>query len=480
MIKGADLNSRVLILAPTGRDASATAHQVSAAGLRPIACAHVADLLARLDEGAGVAVIAEEAFRADLAKLTEWVEGQPTWSDFPFVVVTSRRFYPGEDVLRIRLLEGLGNVSFMERPLSGVSLISAVKSGLRARRRQLETHGILQDLAASEERLRLFIEHAPAALVMLDRDLRYLAVSRRWMKDYGLNENIIGRTHYEVFPEIPESWRESHRRCLAGATEHHPADRLVRSDGRALWLRREIRPWRDNRGQIGGLVISWEDITASKHAEERQQMLMREVLHRTKNLLAVIQAIAAGTFRGRDDPAQEAFLSRLHALSKAHGLITDESSKGAMLQDIVRGQLASFAGSISIEGPPVLLQPSAAQSFALVLHELATNAAKHGALSVSGGAVRVLWAIECNGPARKLRFSWEEHGGPSVVKPAHKGFGTLLLEHAIAGIDSTVTIEFAPTGLIYRTATPLNMLTPVASAADLERPSGAEIATSQR
>ena len=120
-------------------------------------------------------------------------------------------------------------------------------------------------------------------------------------------------------------------------------------------------------------------------------MLMREVLHRTKNLLAVIQSIAVGTFRGTNDPAQEAFLSRLHALSNAHSLLTDAPGQGAMLEEIVRGQLASFAGSISINGPPVLLKQSAAQSFALVVHELATNAAKHGALSRPTGSVTVRW-----------------------------------------------------------------------------------------
>ena len=190
-------------------------------------------------------------------------------------------------------------------------------------------------------------------------------------------------------------------------------------------------------------------------------MLMREVLHRTKNLLAVIQSIAAGTFRRTDDPAQEAFLSRLHALSKAHGLLTDASGQGAMLDDIVRNQLAGFAGTISIDGPPVLLKPNAAQSFALVVHELATNAAKHGALSRPTGRVGVRWDLHANGSAPKLRFRWQETGGPSVLKPAGKGFGTLLLEHAIAGIDSAPTIDFAPTGLIYQTETPLDMLRPL-------------------
>jgi PAS domain S-box-containing protein len=461
MVKAADVSLRVLILAPSGRDASATVEQVSAAGLGAVACTDVMDLLARLDEGAGVAVIAEEAFRTDLAKLTEWVTRQPPWSDFPFVVITSRRFYPGEDALRIQFLERLGHVSFMERPLSAVSLISAVKSGLRARRRQYETQSTLQDLAAAEERLRLFIEHAPAALVMLDRDMRYLVVSQRWMNDFGLTENLIGRCHYDVFPEIPEAWREQHRRCLAGATEQHPADRLVRSDGTSYWLKREIRPWRNNQGKIGGLVISWEDITASKQAEERQHMLTREVLHRTKNLLAVIQSIAAGTFRHTDDPAQEAFLARLHALSKAHGLFTDQSGSGAMLEDIIRDQLASFAGSITVQGPPILLKPSAAQSFALVVHELATNAAKYGALSRPTGHVSIRWDIQRNGAANALHFTWQERGGPSISPPSRKGFGTLLLEHAIAGIDGAAVIDFASSGLSYRTTTPLEMLTPL-------------------
>ena len=467
MVQATDIRSRVLVLAPTGRDAAATLEQLRAASLIGIVCAEVVELIGKLDEGAGVAVIAEEAFRNDLAKLTEWVAKQPPWSDFPFVVISSRHFFPKEDARRISLLESLGNVSLLERPLSAVSLMSAVKSGLRARRRQYETQGMLEDLRAGEERLRLFVEHAPAALVMLDRDMRYLAVSERWMKDFGLTGSIIGRSHYEVFPEIPAAWRETDQRCLAGATERFPADQFVRADGSSYWLKREIRPWRDNQGRIGGLVISWEDITASRQAEERQQMLMREVLHRTKNLLAVIQSIAVGTFRRENDPAQEAFLSRLHALSKAHSLLTDASGQGAMLEDIVRGQLAGFAGTISIDGPAVLLKPSAAQSFALVVHELATNAAKHGALSRPTGRVTVRWDIHANGSTTKLRFLWQETGGPSVLKPAGKGFGTLLLEHAIAGIDSAPSIEFAAAGLIYQTETPLDMLTPLEREAEI-------------
>jgi PAS domain S-box-containing protein len=461
MLQTPEFRTRVLVLAPTGRDATAAVDQLRAADLIGVVCTDVLDLVGKLDDGAGVAVIAEEAFRADLAKLRSWVEKQPPWSDFPFVVITSRGLYPKEDAQRLSLIETLGNVSLLERPLSAVSLMSAVKSGLRTRQRQYETERMVEDLRASEERLRLFIEHAPAALVMLDRDMRYLVVSERWMKDFGLTESIVGRSHYEVFPEIPETWREAHRRCLAGASEHHSADKLLRADGTFYWLKREIRPWRDNQGRIGGIVLSWENVTAGRQAEERQQMLMREVLHRTKNLLAVIQSIAAGTFRRTEDPAQQAFLSRLHALSKAHALLTDASGMGAMLEEIVRDQLAGFAGTIEINGPPVLLKPSAAQSFALVIHELATNSAKHGALSHPTGSILVRWdIIYADAATRKLRFLWQERGGPKVRRPARKGFGTLLLEHAIAGMDSAPSIEFAPAGLTFQTETPLDMLTP--------------------
>ena len=164
-----------------------------------------------------------------------------------------------------------------------------------------------------------------------------------------------------------------------------------------------------------------------------------------------------------DDPAQKAFLSRLHALANAHGLLTDAAGEGATLEDIVRGQLAGFAGAVSVDGPSVFLKPSAAQSFALVVHELATNASKHGALSTTSGSVSIRWSVRSNGSGPKLRFIWQEHGGPPVEKPSHKGFGTVLLEHAIAGIDSSPTIDFAPEGLRYETETALIMLTPPAA-----------------
>ena len=125
-----------------------------------------------------------------------------------------------------------------------------------------------KELAAQAAKMQLFFRHAPAAVAMLDKEMRYLMASQRWLKDYNLElENVLYRNHYEIFPEIPDSWREIHQRCLAGGVESSEADTFVRADGRVEWLRWEVRPWLDQDGQIGGIMIFSEIITERRNAE---------------------------------------------------------------------------------------------------------------------------------------------------------------------------------------------------------------------
>ena len=184
------------------------------------------------------------------------------------------------------------------------------------------------------------------------------------------------------------------------------------------------------QGNIGGLVISWEDITAARDAAEHQKLLSRELQHRTKNLMAVIQSIATGSFPAKD-PRADAFRSRLRALADVQNILTDASWGGALIEGCHAARAGELRDRISLAGPRVLLRSNAVQGFALVLHELATNAAKHGALSVAEGRSRC--AGRSKTALRSPRWCFNGRAGrPPATPPLQKGFGSVLLEYALS------------------------------------------------
>lgn len=207
-------------------------------------------------------------------------------------LLAERRAALAQDTARTRLtIYAAGLLVFAILAASIVALRRDNRRRVEAERRATELSTGLEvqvrertaGLREREEQLRLFVEHAPAAIAMFDRDMRYLAFSRRWLADYGLGDrDITGRSHYEIFPEIPQRWRDTHARCLAGATESSEADSFLREDGRMQWMKWFICPWQTADGDIGGILIFSEDVTERKLAERKlaQYTEQLEVLSR--------------------------------------------------------------------------------------------------------------------------------------------------------------------------------------------------------
>ena len=203
------------------------------------------------------------------------------------------------------------------------------------------------------------------------------------------------------------------------------------------------------------------EVTERKQAEHRQFLLTNELAHRGKNLLAVIISIASRSLSSKRPvtEARDVFIQRLYALARSQSLLISEGFEGAPLAEIVRLEVESFSDRIKAVGPPVMLNPGVAQTFALLVHELATNASKYGALSRPDGQIAIHWSIEGVGVEAVFRFQWRELDGPPVVAPTRHGFGRILLEKAVAqefGVPPKV--RFAPEGLTYEIDAPLSVV----------------------
>ena len=174
----------------------------------------------------------------------------------------------------------------------------------------------------------------------------------------------------------------------------------------------------------------------------------------------MIQSVVQQSLSGTQSlsEARETLTARLHSLANANALLTQTDWYGATLEDVIARELASFKARASIDGPPIRLTPNATQGFALVIHELCTNAAKYGALSTPAGKLEIRWSVEEGGDEPRLMFRWQERGGPRLAPPQRTGFGTTLLNSAISGGDGTPRIEYAPEGVRYTLEVPLSSI----------------------
>jgi PAS domain S-box-containing protein len=240
----------------------------------------------------------------------------------------------------------------------------------------------------------------------------------------------------------------------AGAIEETAQEYRVRHrDGRWIYVWDRGSLIRDHTSRPVRVIGSAIDITERKEVEERQQVLINELNHRVKNTLATVQSITVQTARNASDPPDMAqrLQERFLALSKAHDQLIRTSWECVDLQELIESELSPYEGTeirIEIAGPPVKLNAATGVALALVLHELATNASKYGALSTASGRLEVVWSIERGDPP-KVRMKWREYGVPGAANPGKRGFGTRLIERGLVGVGGgSTSLEFRAGGVI--------------------------------
>jgi PAS domain S-box-containing protein len=304
-------------------------------------------------------------------------------------------------------------------------------------------------LRESEERLRLLIEGVhDYAILMLDPEGRIASWNAGAERLKGWREEEILGSPAAVLHRPEEAAKDKPDEELRIARE---AGRFegegwrVRKDGTAFLAHISLRPLYGPQGQLRGYTEVTRDITEPKRVEEHQRLLMTELDHRVRNTLAAVQSMARQTLG--EGERVGTFLARLAAFAQTHTLLAQGRWRGAGLRALVGAALEAYDGRVHLDGPDVLLQPRATQALGMVLHELATNAAKYGAWSMPEGRVAVRWRVRAGDP-RRLVLEWTEQGGPPVKPPCRRGFGTLLVERSLAHeINGSAELDFRPEGL---------------------------------
>ncbi len=324
-----------------------------------------------------------------------------------------------------------------------------------------ERREAINHLLRQEETLRQAVDAADVGTWDYDIDTGVLTWSDRCYHLFGLKpgepvdiETAFGLIHPADEPRVrDETQRAMDPAVRADYSTEYRA--MGRDDRIERWLGVKGKVFFGDDGLPHRFVGAVVNVTDRKRAELHLRLLVNELNHRVKNSLATIQAIAAQSFNGQRslDQAQEAFSSRIVALAEAHDLLTRENWEGAELHDVTArvAALHGGAGRFELSGPSIRLSPKTALSLSMALHELATNAMKYGALSTPDGRIRVAWDLAPGPGAARLDLTWTESGGPLVVPPTDRGFGSRLIERGLAAeLSGSAAIDFHPDGVVCR------------------------------
>jgi two-component sensor histidine kinase len=236
------------------------------------------------------------------------------------------------------------------------------------------------------------------------------------------------------------------------------------ADGGYRWFLSRAVAMRNGQGEIVLWCGTNTDITEEREKNDRIHLLMNEVNHRARNMLATIQAIINRTVGSGEPELVDALTRRIRALAANQDLLTEQQWAGASVDAVVRSQVTHVLDTaderFTFEGPEdLMLAPTAAEALGLAIHELATNAAKYGALSSDGGTVSVRWAVRGEAGQRRFEIAWRERGGPRVTAPTRTGFGSVLIRrNPEMAMQARVTLDYAPDGIVWQVTAPESVL----------------------
>ena len=331
-----------------------------------------------------------------------------------------------------------------------------VQSDITARKKMQDA------LRVSEERLRAIVGTALDGIIVIDVQGVIQSINPAAEQMFGYTSAEAAGHSITMF--MPEPYRLRHRLHVATSLRtsipriQQAEVEGLRRDGSAFPAELSVAPWEsDGKRYFTGII---RDVTQRKRREEKINILLREVNHRSKNMLSLVQAIASQTAAKEPVEFVRHFSERIRALAASQDLLVKSQWQGISIEELVKSQLAHFrdllGGRIELKGPPLRITASAAQSIGMALHELATNAGKYGALSNASGQIAIGWSLNAD-RSGKLSFGlhWTESGGPAVSVPMRRGFGSIVVETMPRmELDAEAELHYAPEGLRWHLACP--------------------------
>jgi len=391
-------------------------------------------------------------------ELAELMRGTARTRHIPIIFLTA---VATDESLRFRGYEA-GAVDYLLKPINSQMLRNKTDIFFELSRQKAELawqrdllHQSAEDLSKALVRLQAHSDNSPLAIVEFDPKFRLVSWTKGAERMFGWCANETLGKHALEFKWLHEDDHEDLKALandmLAGNQLRNKfSARVYNKDGSVIECEWYNSALQDQSGRLISINSQVLDVTERKRAEDARQLLVGELNHRVKNTLATVQAIATQTLRRSASPQEfnANFTGRLQSLARAHSLFSSTTWQPVDLDELIRNQL--HVGSIDeqryiLRGPGVRLPCQPALHFALILHELGTNARKYGALSTDDGKIELHWTVD-NG---MLRLSWSETGGPTVKVPSKRGFGSTLIEQIVSGADGEANVSFRAEGVIW-------------------------------